>query len=86
MIDKLECVGMKFISFSLVGNNNKLVELSFNYRGARVDIFYFDFFNDKSAIHSCPNFRTGTATPNYYSKGITEIQYDSFFQVLYKRF
>ena len=56
LIEEFEQRGAKLIAFSMVKNGTQLVELSFEYLNAKVDVFYLQK-NTSDVVHSCPNFR-----------------------------
>ncbi|UTZ20553.1 hypothetical protein [Vibrio campbellii] len=85
LIDKFESHGAKLTSISTVNNHLDIVELSFNFKGAKVDLFYIDN-DDNYSIHRCPNFRTNKNTPKKsFKDGLKFKIYESYFEVKYPK-
>ncbi|TVO35953.1 hypothetical protein [Vibrio algivorus] len=67
-------------SFSLV--ENEIIELSFNYKGANIDVFLLT--QKKSCLHKCPNFRKEKPKKSF-EKNLKLRTYNSYFQVKYPK-
>ncbi|MFL1805272.1 hypothetical protein [Plesiomonas shigelloides] len=76
---------LKSLSYVRIDDQDRLVELSFDYKGIRVDIFDLTY-EGNGIIHRCPNFRTEKPKILLFKKGITKTSYKSFFEVNYDSF
>ncbi|ENM5901528.1 hypothetical protein DX885_001619 [Vibrio mimicus] len=87
ILKKLRGFGFSLMSLSYINldGEDKLVELSFKYKEARVDIFDL-CINGEEVIHRCPNFRKETPVISLFKKGITKNSFSSYFEVSYKKF
>lgn len=82
-IDKLEKLGFFFYRYAYIENVG-VVELSFLYKGANVDIFLLKQSVNK-ITHNCPNFRTGFGTKEENSSFLM-VKYQDYFKVDYPRY
>ncbi|WP_162627180.1 hypothetical protein [Aeromonas media] len=76
---------LKSLSYVCIDGQDRLVELSFDYKGIRVDIFDLSYESNR-IVHRCPNFRTEKPKLLFFKKGITKTLYKSFFEVKYESF
>lgn len=84
LIEQFEQQGAKLIAFSMVENGSKLVELSFEYLNAKVDIFYLQE-TSKNVLHACPNFRK-SKPKKIVQDGLNIDLFPSHFEVTYPLF
>lgn len=78
LVKRLNNFNFHLKSFSLV--DNEIVELSFDYKGANVDIFFL--IQESSCLHKCPNFRKEKPEKSFEKK-LKLRTYSSYFQVKY---
>lgn len=82
-IEKLEQAGAKLCAFSVVNDSKELVELSFVYQEAKVDIFLLTETGSE-VEHKCPNFRKSKPQLEV-ENGLTYNVFPSFFSVKYPK-
>jgi hypothetical protein len=83
LIQKVEERGAKLSSVTLI-DNEKLVELSFEYKGVNVDIFLLEM-NDGMITHLCPHFREQKYIKSFSGK-LKIKTYSQYFQISYPKF
>ena len=83
-IESFEQQGAKLVAFSMVEDGTRLVELSFEYLNAKIDVFYLQK-NISDVVHSCPNFRK--SKPQMIQQdGLAIHLFPSHFEVSYPSF
>lgn len=80
LISRMENLGALLIGYSVV--DKKLVELSFDFKKIRIDLFNLDYSPD-GTTHRCPNFRKERADVRY--SNVVYKKYTSCFIVRYEK-
>ncbi len=85
LVDKMESLGANLVSLSTIKDNTELIELSFKYKNATIDIFYIENVENIS-IHRCPNFRVPKEKPvKQFHNGLKFKTFESHFEVVYPK-
>lgn len=85
LIEELESLGLRLTGVSFV-EKSRVVEVSFQYKGVKIDIFSLIRESSETISHYCPNFRQYVPYVTPFSQKVLKYAYPSFFIVKYPSF